>query len=252
MIKFKFVFFLFCLAFGFSKAQNKLNPYPAVLIPERFSFQDEPNEYNINQILKSSLSKYGFQAFINGEDIPDDLDPCEILRLEMEKKGLLTNKIKLIFSNCYGQTVYTSIVGQSRIKEFQPSYYEAIGLALKDPNITQHKYVAGSVPTKPKKPTATQPKKPEPVALPTPNTDAIVLELRGQKYKLSATSATSYNIYKDNQHIGTLKKQQGTNYKVNAGALTGAGHFDDFGNFVLTRVNPANQAIIKDTLVRVY
>ncbi len=235
-------------------AQNKLNKYPAVLIPKQFNFQTEPGEYNLNTIIKSSFTKYNFKAYINGEDIPDNIDPCDVLHLDVSKKGLLVNKMSLIFNDCYGKEIYTSIEGKSRLKEFDKSYYEAIGLALKDDNIVHHKYipekkviVAQKVPT-PKPVVAAIPTKTSPTPL---IKGTILLELRGQLYEFVQKSKTLYEVYKDKKLLGTLKKQSDDGYQMKAGTLSGAGKFDDFGNFILTRVNPANQAIITDTLVRV-
>lgn len=256
MKKISIVFFLFFIGILTNQAQSKLDQYSAVLIPKQFNFQTEPGEYNLNKILKSSLIKYNFKAYINGENIPKDIDPCDVLHLDIAKKGLLSNKMKLVFNDCYGQEIYTSVEGKSRIKEFDKSYFEAIGQALKDPKIVNHKYVPSKKIAKAPKVTPTPvstPKvitEPKPIAAPK-TSNAIVLELRGQLYKLVEKEKNNYNVYKKDELIGTLQKQSGENYQMKAGSLSGAGKFDDFGNFILTRVNPANQAIITDTLVRI-
>ncbi|MDO6738110.1 hypothetical protein [Wenyingzhuangia sp. 2_MG-2023] len=255
MNKIHFLIITIFLSFFSVQSQNKLNDFGYILIPKQLSFQREPNEYNINQVLKTSLNKYNFTAFTSGENIPDDIDPCDILHLEAEKKGFLSVTMNLTFSDCYGKVIYTSIEGKSRIKEFGPSYYEAIGLTLKDPNINKHQYIP-SKKTPKKAPIAITPptvKKPIiPAHIePKETLETIVLKLRGQTYQLVQKEINLYQVYKNDELIGKLLKQEDNKYQMKAGNLSGAGTFDDFGNFILTRVNPANQAIITDTMARV-
>lgn len=250
----KTVLFLFMLFLGIlnNYAQNVLNNYAAISIPERFEFQNSANEYNLNQTIKASLKKYNFKAFILGDEIPESIEPCQILRLKINKSGFLINKMSLSFYDCLNNNVYTSIEGLSRIKEYKPSYYESIGLALKDPNIVNHQYTPKKETTTTKKAkktgVAVVEKKKETLG---PKKENIVLELRGKQYKLVAINNKNYQVYQNNQLMGTFVKQADHNYIIKAGSLTGAGKFDDFGNFILTRTNPANQAVITDTMVRV-
>lgn len=229
-----------------NQAQNKLNKYSVISIPNQFEFQDSTNEYNLNQTLKASLSKYNFKTFTNDEPLPKDVNACDVLRLKINKSGFLSNKMSLSFYDCFDKEVYTSVEGVSRIKEFRPSYYEAIGIALKDENIVNHKLQKEiTITTSPEKHVVIENKKQTPK-------ETVVLELRGKHYKLIQTNATDYQVYQENKLIGTLIKQPENDYIMKAGSLSGLGNFDDFGNFIITRVNPANKAVITDTMARVH
>ncbi|MDO3694309.1 hypothetical protein QVZ41_05545 [Wenyingzhuangia sp. chi5] len=226
-------------------AQDKLNQYKYLSIPKQLSLQKNPNQYNINTILKDYLNKYEFTAFIQGDTIPNHIKPCDILNLDADKSGFLTTKVIISFTDCYGNNVYNSKEGVSRIKEFKPAYYEALRAALKDPNIQKHQFsetiasVTPSVPTTPIKQT-------------TKSTNTFTLEFKGQHYQFKETDVQNeYQIFQHETLVGTLKKSDGNNYTLKAGTLNGTGTFDDFGNFSLTRVNPVNNASITDIMARI-
>ena len=233
-----------------SFAQHKLDKYGYILIPQQLSFQDKPNEYDINKVLKSSLSKYNFTAFVKGDTIPSSISPCDILHLETDKSGFLSTKIKLVFSDCYGKDIFTSIEGQSRIKEFKPSYYEAIRNTLRDPNIRDHIYDPNA-----KKVVKEKVKKINPAVVNVipKNVKKLTLEFKDIQYNLaSVDNHNVFNIFDNNNAlIGTLIKQPKSNvYILKTNSLNGSGTFDDFGNFLLTRVNPVNNTKITDTMSR--
>lgn len=130
---------LFC-SFSATFAQDSLNKHGYIMIPKQLSFQKEPNQYDLNNLLKDYLEKHDFTVFIQGDSKIKNIQPCDILKLDAEKSGFFTTTITLNFSDCYGNTIYTSTEGKSKLKEFKPAYYDAFRKALKDPNIQEHKF----------------------------------------------------------------------------------------------------------------
>ncbi|NIJ44691.1 hypothetical protein FHR24_001130 [Wenyingzhuangia heitensis] len=242
-------FFILVLFTALSiQSQKKLNQYGYILIPKQFSFQDEPNEHNINKVLKASLEKYNFTSFIKDDDTIENINPCDILHLEIEKSGFMMTKMILIFNDCYGKKIFTSIEGKSRIKEFKASYFEAIGEALKDPNISEHKFT-------PAKATVNIISKNQPAQkIANAKNNSVVdfiLEFKNKKYEFLPTTKNEYKVRFNNTIIGSLKaKENDETYILNTKNIKGTGTFDDFGNFILTRVNPVNKAVIKDIMAR--
>ncbi|MGY5353031.1 hypothetical protein ACXGQW_10805 [Wenyingzhuangia sp. IMCC45533] len=234
-------FFVFTLQSLY--AQDKLNNYQYLLIPEQLSFQDTPNEYNVNQLLKSELSKRNFRVYISGDTIPKKIKPCEILRLNATKSGFLSTKMSLSFSDCYGINIYTSTEGKSKIKQFKPAIYEALKKATNDINIVEHQYNAAAGTTEiPKKSTE---------VLKDIFKNATVLEFQGNQYYFVKRN-DSYDVYLDKDKIGRITKINGPhNYKIDTKKISGYGDFDEFGNFYLYRKNPLNQKTIKDTMLRI-
>lgn len=231
---------LFITVFSITSfAQDKLNKYKYIYIPKQLAIQKNPNQYDINTILKDYLTKYDFTVFIQGDTIPKNINSCDILNLNANKSGFFTTKVIISFTDCYGNNVHNSIEGVSRIKEYKPAYYESLRAALKDPNIQKHKF-AGTIAS---------------ATLAEHNIlskNSFVLEFKGENYLFKETEVKDeYQVYKNEELIGSLKKSEGNHYILKANTLNGTGNFDDFGNFSLTRVNPLNNASITDIMARV-
>jgi len=238
------------LSFG-----QTLSNYKYVIVPNTFSFQKKPHQYNLNNLTKFLLNKYNFEAFIEGdgeEKIPE-IDATKLLRLKVTEKGRLMSKIKLVFLDYKGAQVYTSKEGRSNRKDFKASYTEALRNAFKDKVITSHVY--NKTPEVKTEQVVVATKK---VALPKSKSFfktevfQLTFHLRGKQYSFVPASKLVYKILHDATVVGkaTLQKN-GVDYKLEAGTLTGMGKFDDYGNFILTRVNPANNKSLTDTMIRV-
>jgi len=61
-----FIFVLFTVA-GYS--QNTINSYKYVLVPDRFDFSKENNQYGLNTTTKLLLEQKGFAAFVGNEGL---------------------------------------------------------------------------------------------------------------------------------------------------------------------------------------
>ncbi len=250
----KFIFFSLLLISITITAQHKnpLNSYQYLLIPTQLSFQDSPNEYNINQIIKATFAQKNFTTFIEGEAIPKHINPCDILRLSADVSGFLATKLTLSFKNCYGNLVYTSTEGKSLEKDFKASFYEALKFASKDKNIENHIYKTTLLVKE--EPVKKAPKRKEAVnKTPLKTTEnSTILSLRNKEYTFVKIK-NNYDIYTNQLKIGTAIQQTNSEqFMLNAGNLSGEGSFDDFGNFILYRVNPANNKTIKDVMARVH
>lgn len=243
VITFLFIVFFIISSFG----QDKLNQYKYISIPKQLTLQKKPNQYEINTLIKNYLNKYDFTSFIQGDTIPNNIKPCEILTLDANKSGFLVTKMTLNFTDCYGNNIYTTTEGLSRIKEYKPAYYESLRETLKDPNIQKHKFTLSTIETK-KNPVKTINLEHYPVT----TKAAFSLEFKEIVYTFKNTKIKEvFMVFQDNQEIGTLKKQNNI-YILTTKKLNGTGTFDDFGNFYLTRINPVNNVSITDIMARVH
>ena len=71
---------------------------------------------------------------VEGEQYPDDLagNVCMGLTSDVEKgKGMFKTKLNVVLKNCQGGVIYTSEVGESRIKEYDKAYSDALRNAFK-------------------------------------------------------------------------------------------------------------------------
>jgi len=112
-------------------AQNTINNYKYVVVPEKFSFSREDDQYGLNSLTKSLLEEKGFTVYFDNATIPNELagNRCNALNAEVvQKKGLFVTNLTLILKDCKGTVIFKSKEGKSREKEFLTSY----NLALRD------------------------------------------------------------------------------------------------------------------------
>lgn len=99
-----------------------------VIVPNRYTFQKEDNQYQLNALTKFLLEKQGFKAYMESE-VPAELlqNPCDALRADVKNQSnMMTSKVQFILTDCANKTVFTSEIGKSREKEFKKSYQEAL------------------------------------------------------------------------------------------------------------------------------
>lgn len=112
-------------------AQNTINNYKYVLVPEKFNFSREENQYGLNTLAKSLLEEKGFTVYFDNSEVPKELagNRCNALNTEVvQKKGLFVTNLTVILKDCQGNIIFKSKEGKSREKEFATSY----NLALRD------------------------------------------------------------------------------------------------------------------------
>ncbi|NML39937.1 hypothetical protein HHL17_22240 [Chitinophaga sp. G-6-1-13] len=121
---------LFLVMFSVSGyAQNTINNYKYVLIPERFDFSREDNQYGLNTLAKMLLEEKGFTAYFDNTDLPKELagNKCNALKAEVtQRKALFATNLTLVLKDCQGNIIFKSKEGKSREKEFNTSYNMAM------------------------------------------------------------------------------------------------------------------------------
>jgi hypothetical protein len=129
MKRYAFIILLFISFSGY--AQNTINNYKYVVIPERFNFSREDNQYGLNTVAKALLEEKGFTVYFDNSEIPKELagNRCNALNADVvQKKGLFVTNLTLLLKDCKGNVIFKSKEGKSREKEFAASY----NLALRD------------------------------------------------------------------------------------------------------------------------
>ncbi len=268
----KKILLLIICAFAFLGTQaQKLSAYKYVVVPKQFKMQKEAGQYNLNNLVASTFKKFDFETMLEGDLPPEGFDPCKALKVAVNKRGFLTTYISFDLIDCYGRTVHTTLEGASREKDFQKSYYEAFRKVFEDPYIESHEYIASAAETK------VQAKegglsKAAIIAEAKKRLEAIeaaesarlgeesriknitnvnyAFEFLGKRYDFRK-SLSGFDIFSEGGKLGAASKLANGQFKINAGALSGKGFFDAFGNFVLKRINPLNQKEITDTLARI-
>src|SRR5690606_25438482 len=94
----------------FTKAQNHTG-YPFMLVPDKFEFLDEKDEYSMNSLAKFLLEKRGFKAFLASDDKPIEynLDECGVLKFNLTKeKTFIHTKLKITITDCTNKVIAES------------------------------------------------------------------------------------------------------------------------------------------------
>lgn len=139
-MKIRFLFLLvFISAYCFSQS---VNDYEAVIIPVKFDFLRNENQFRLNTLTKFNLKKAGFEVFYNNEPFPKELnDRCSFLYVDVENENtLFMTKLYITFKDCYGALIFQSAVGKSREKDLEKAYNEALNDTFKSVYALQYKY----------------------------------------------------------------------------------------------------------------
>lgn len=158
---------LFLLLISFSGyAQNSINNYKYVLVPEKFGFLKEKDQYRLNTLAKFLLQDKGFTPYFDNAELPTEIanNKCNALQVEiLEKNGMFSTNLTLLLKDCKGNIIFKSKEGKSREKEFKASY----NLALRDAftSLDEVKYVYNGTTNVQDQPAATTPVPAVPVSV---------------------------------------------------------------------------------------
>lgn len=109
--------------------EEKLSAFDYVVVPERFDFQYERDQYQFNSLLKFLLNKHGFHAYFPDE-LPD-VSRCDGLYADIEQiSGFVWTELNLRLVDCDGILFYQTKTGRSKLKEYAKAYSEALRMAF--------------------------------------------------------------------------------------------------------------------------
>lgn len=136
-----FIIFALFTVVGYS--QNNINNYKYVIVPERFNFSRDDNQYGLNSTTRLLLEQKGFAALMSNEQLPPALaaNRCNALVADVvQKKGLFVTNLTLLLRDCQGNIIFKSKEGKSREKEFPVAYDLALRDAFSSLNDVSYKY----------------------------------------------------------------------------------------------------------------
>lgn len=122
--------FLLLLSFsGFAQNTIPTPNYKYILVPERFSFLKEKNQYSLNTRLKSLLEDKGYIVYLDDANLPTEIanNKCMAMNAELlEKNSMFSTNLTLVLKDCKGNVIVKSKEGKSREKEYKPAYTLAL------------------------------------------------------------------------------------------------------------------------------
>jgi hypothetical protein len=135
-----FIFTLFTVA---GHSQNTINSYKYVIVPQKFDFFKDDDEYGLNTTTKSLLEQKGFVVFWSNENLPPTLaaNRCIALIAQVtQRKAIFSTNLTLLLKDCSGNIIFKSKEGKSREKEYNVAYDEALRDAFSSLNNVPYKY----------------------------------------------------------------------------------------------------------------
>ncbi|TBX67641.1 hypothetical protein EZL74_09155 [Flavobacterium silvisoli] len=138
----KIALFLF-IAVTVSAFSQSINDYQYVIVPAKFDFQKENDQYRLNILTKLLLQKYGFKSYLTTEELPAEIADkrCSVLYAALEKdNSFFMTKVKVVLKDCKEKTVYETAFGSSREKEYVVAYNEALRAAFQSFDNLNYKY----------------------------------------------------------------------------------------------------------------
>ncbi|QRE03894.1 hypothetical protein [Flavobacterium psychrophilum] len=138
-----FSILVFALISSVTYSQSSLNDYEMAIIPSKFEFQKEDNQYRISSTIKAFLKQKGFEAYVSTDVLPEgflDYNCNKIFVNVLEEKTLFSTRIKIEFKNCKQLVLFTTDLGESREKELGKGYNQALLLALKSFDKARYKF----------------------------------------------------------------------------------------------------------------
>ncbi len=135
----------FMLISFYGTAQKDINSYKYIIVPKKFDFSKSEDQYQLNSLTKFLFNKHGYDAYFPDDDFPEDLknNRCLALTSEVsnEKSTMFKTKLEFILKDCFGVVVMTSQLSQSRFKEYDKAYTEALRGAFKTFQNLNYQYV---------------------------------------------------------------------------------------------------------------
>ncbi|MEH6536446.1 MAG: hypothetical protein V7719_08650 [Psychroserpens sp.] len=147
---------LFLIAFSFifqwnTFSQEKINNYKYIVVPNQYDFQKTQDQYQLNSLTKFLFNKYGYTAYLENDDFPNDLGANNCLALKaitrVIKGGFLVSKIQIDLVDCKNRVVASSQVGKSKEKNRKKAYQETVRAAFITYQFFDYKYNGNAIKT---------------------------------------------------------------------------------------------------------
>lgn len=125
----KSLLILLLFASHFVAAQTKVNHYQYVIVPAKFDFVSEPDQYRLNTLTKLLFEKYGFKVFFDTDTLPKAIvdSKCDKLYANVISFGsFMMTKMKVQLKDCSNNLIYESGIGKSKEKEYRITYTKSL------------------------------------------------------------------------------------------------------------------------------
>ena len=137
-----FIILFFIIQSVFS--QKSVNDYAYFIIPEQFSFQDQPDQHQLNSLAYFLFQKENVTVLKEFEKIPEELRmiDCGGLKLRVNKESsAFRTKLTFELLNCVNDVVFKSEQGSSLEKDYKKGFQESFRNAFESFKAINYAYV---------------------------------------------------------------------------------------------------------------
>jgi hypothetical protein len=133
---------IFASCFLKLNAQYSINDYKYVIVEKQFHFQNEPNQYNLNELTRFLFKKHGFKPVLESDVFPSDLksDYCLALQSEVTAKGFLKTTVTISLKDCNNNIIFQA-EGTTKEKDFDKVYSYGIREAFENFKGLKYNYI---------------------------------------------------------------------------------------------------------------
>jgi hypothetical protein len=124
----KIIFLMLFLATSLIFSQS-INDYKYAIVPSKFEFLKDKDQYRLNTLTKLLMEKYGFKTYFDTDILPNEIadSNCNKVYVEVQNSGnLFSTKLTVVLKDCKNVVLFTSSEGKSREKEYQVAYNQAL------------------------------------------------------------------------------------------------------------------------------
>jgi len=135
------IVFVLTVLCGYS--QGNLNEYKYIIVPKKFDAFKNENQFKTSTLVKYLFTQKGFNA-VYDDALPEDLNRDRCLGLIVSVKdesSMFNTKASLVLKDCSSQEVLFTLTGNSKVKEFEGAYREAITEAFETVRAMDYTYV---------------------------------------------------------------------------------------------------------------
>lgn len=141
-LKYSLIVLLF-FSSGLIIGQSSLNEYKYIIVPYKYDFLKQEDQYQLNSLTKFLFQKEGFDTLFDKDNRPEDLsnNPCLALTSKVKNiSSLLSTKLFIELVNCKNEIVFTTIEGKTRTKELKKAHHEALRKAFNSIKLLNYSY----------------------------------------------------------------------------------------------------------------
>lgn len=257
-----------CFLMSVSIYAQKVNNYKYVVVPDKYEVMKTADQHQINALSKFLLEKYGFEAYLESDEKPFNMEDeaCAILYADLQNdSNFIQTRVSFLLKDCEGKTIFKTTQGRSKKKEYKQAYNQALRDAFEDIKALQYSYdgISNEVSQSSTKKKAEEIEEPTNTIEPAPEIEvitetiaqkeetvisnttpaAVTTELDPTKPILYMSEDSSYRavgfgnsitFYEEDENIGSVTVVKDTSFPVVTSQFEGKGFFKE-GRLVIER-----------------